>query len=84
MHRLLGRPEQALQTQRQLHDELEAVGEPDGFVFEEMGECLLALGGDAEARPPFARAHELLSKDAWFAANEAQRLERMKTLGGIA
>ena len=84
MHRLLGRAQQALETQRQLHDELSAINEPDGYVFEEMGECLLALDRPEEARAPFARAHELLSKDGWFAKNEAPRLERMRSLGGIA
>jgi tetratricopeptide (TPR) repeat protein len=84
MHRLLGRAEQALETQRQLHDELAAIDEPDGYVFEETGECLLALGRGEEARHQFARAYELLSKDAWFVANEGTRLERLKNLGGIA
>jgi tetratricopeptide (TPR) repeat protein len=84
MQRLLGRPEQALAIQRELHDELAGIDEPDGYVFEELGECLLALGKAEEARPHFARAHELLSKDSWFAEQESGRLGRMKGLGGVS
>jgi hypothetical protein len=32
-----------------LKDELTSAGEADGFVFEEMGECLLALNREQEA-----------------------------------
>jgi tetratricopeptide (TPR) repeat protein len=84
MHRLLGRVAEALATQRELCDECEAAGEPDGFVFEEMAECLLALNRPEEARASFARAYELLSKDEWFAKEEPQRLERIKRIGGLA
>jgi len=84
MHRLLERVEEALAVQRQLCDECEAVGEPDGFVYEEMGECLLALNRPEEARASFARAYELLSKDEWFAKEETERLGRMKRMGGLA
>jgi tetratricopeptide (TPR) repeat protein len=84
MHRLLGRVEEALAAQRELADEWEAAGEPDGYVFEEMGECLLALGRPAEAAGSFARAYELLSRDEWFVKEEGERLSRMKTMGGLA
>jgi tetratricopeptide (TPR) repeat protein len=82
-HRMLGRIEEALAEQRSLAGECERAGEPDGYVHEEVGECLLALGREVDARPQFARAYELLSKDAWFASNEPQRLARIKELGGI-
>jgi hypothetical protein len=36
--------------------ELDALGETDGYVLEEIAECLLALGRGDEARPLFARA----------------------------
>ena len=62
----------------------EAAEEPDGFVFEELGECLLALNRPEEARTSFARAYELLSKDEWFAKEEGERLGRMKRIGGLA
>lgn len=45
-----------------------ALGEASGFTFEEIGECLLALGRADEARPYFAQACAALSNDAWLAA----------------
>jgi hypothetical protein len=62
--------------------EFAAMGESDGFVFEEIGECLLLLGRKEEATPNFARAYELLAKDPWLAENEPARLARLKELGG--
>jgi hypothetical protein len=55
-------------------------GASDGFVFEELGECLLALGRADEARPYFAQAYAELSQDEWLADNEPARLERLKAL----
>ena len=81
-HRALGRVREALAEQEALQRECELAREPDGYVHEEVGECLLALGRAAEARPHFARAYELLSKDPWFPAEERARLERMRELGG--
>jgi tetratricopeptide (TPR) repeat protein len=83
-YRMLGQVEEALAAQRVLAGECERAGEPDGYTQEEIGECLLALGSDDEAKPHFARAYELLSKDPWFPPDEPQRLARIKELGGIA
>ena len=80
--RSLGRVEEAFARQTELLAEHERAQSTDGYVNEELGECLLALGRAAEAAPQFRRAWELLSKDDWLAANEAARLERLKTLGG--
>ncbi len=56
---------------------------PDGpFVHEELAECLYALGKIEEAKLHFAKAHELLSKDIWLQANEAERIERLGRLAG--
>ncbi len=52
----------------------------DGYVVEEIAECLYALGRHDEARPYFGAAAELLGKDDWFVANEAKRLERLLAL----
>ena len=68
--------------QESLRVECEATGASDGFVFEELGECLSALGRNEEARPAFARALAVLSQDAWFVANEPERLEHLRTMGG--
>ena len=69
----------ALAEQEALRVELEALGEADGYVFEELGECLLALGRGDEARPHFARAADLLAGDPSFADDPA-RLERLRSL----
>ncbi len=79
--RALGRLEEALQIQRALHLEYEELGETDGYVFEEMGECLLALGKVKEAAAYFRQAHAVLSADAWLRENEPGRLERLAKLG---
>jgi tetratricopeptide (TPR) repeat protein len=76
--RSLGRFEEALEEQRAI---LAEHPDADGYVREEIGECLLAMDRGAEATPHFARAYELLSQDEWFVKNESARLERMRTLG---
>lgn len=53
----------------------------DGYVSEEIGECLLLLKREPEAQPYFAQAYALLSQDEWLKAEEAPRLERLKQLG---
>lgn len=78
--RSLGRVAEALALQQALLAEHAAHGTQDGYVFEELGECLLALNRVEEARPYFAQAYAELSKDMWLAENEAARLERLKQL----
>lgn len=79
--RSLNRIEEALSKQLTLKAEFEAAGESDGYVFEELGECLLALDRAQEAQPYFAKAHELLAQDVWLAEKEPKRWERLKNLG---
>jgi len=79
--RAMNQPAQALMIQQQLASDMEQNAlPPDGYVIEEIAECHLALGRAQEAAPWFARAHVLLSPDPWLAANEPQRLERLKQL----
>lgn len=80
--RSLGRVEEALKRQMSLKDELDAAGESDGYVFEEIGECLLALNRRKEAHPFFRKAYENLLQDEWLVAHEPERLVRLKELGG--
>ena len=75
--RLAGRPEEALKIIDPIHSKL--AGESNGFASEELAECLLALGREDEARPHFAKAHELLSKIPWM-AKQTEHMERMKRL----
>ena len=82
--RSMGEFDPALALQRALEADCAKAGEPDGYVYEELGECLLALERPGEAAPQFAHAHAMLSADAWLAANEAPRLARMAQLAGRA
>lgn len=79
--RSLNRVEEALSKQMALKEEIEIAGEVDGFVFEEVAECLLLLNRKDEARPYFAKAYEVLSQDEWLAEQESDRLTRLKDLG---
>jgi len=72
--------ESALEEQQSLLAELDALGETDGYVFEEIGECLLALGRGEDARPFFHTAHSELSRNGRLRADEPQRLERLRSL----
>ncbi|MGH7725744.1 MAG: tetratricopeptide repeat protein [Candidatus Eiseniibacteriota bacterium] len=79
--RSLGRTEEALAAQQGIERELSAAGDSDGYVNEEIAECLLALDRATDARPQFARAAELLGKDSWFVEREPARLARLRQLG---
>jgi len=81
--RSLERFDDALAVQSALLSDIETQGlEQDGYVYEEIAECLLALNRSAEAAIAFGQAYDLLAKDEWLAANEQERLERMKSLAG--
>jgi tetratricopeptide (TPR) repeat protein len=80
--RSLNRAEEALSKQMTLKEEFEGDGENDGYVYEEIGECLAMMNRAEEARPYFARAHEVLSKDSVLAEKEPKRIARLKALGG--
>ena len=79
--RMLGRVEEALEMQKVLLDEYERIREKSGYVYEELGECLLAVGRRDEARRFFSQAYNELSKDEWLVANEPDRLKRLDELG---
>lgn len=83
-YRSLGRFDDALQIQLQLAAGLNAADAADGgYVYEELGELLLAKGEAEAARPNFARAYELLAPDPNLRAKEPERLARLRRLGGI-
>lgn len=79
--RSLNRVEEALSKQKLLEKEFESVNETDGYVFEEIGECLLLLNRRDEARPYFAKAYKFLSQDGFLVEQEPERMERLKQLG---
>lgn len=73
--RVMGRVEEALEMQRAL-----GLAEPEeGFVNEELGECLLALGRGDEAKSFFAMAYRALSQIDWVAEDKA-RIQRLNEL----
>lgn len=79
--RSLGFSEEALVLQQELLTAKKAIGETDGFVYEEIAECLHRLNQEDEAKPYFRKAHELLSRDPWLAEHEPVRLQRLSKLG---
>ena len=81
--RSLGRAVEALDMQRSLLAEHESAGTKDGYVYEELAECLLILGKADESRPFFDLAYHELSKDAWLKENEADRLDRLQRFGKL-
>ena len=81
-YRSLGTIAEALFMQRQLEKEIEEKGlDHDGYVFEEIAECLLLMGNTKEAQKYFKQAYDILSQDEWLKANQPSRLKRLKTLG---
>lgn len=79
--RALNQVDEALNMQLDLIDELKEKGlEQDGYVFEEIGECLLLKNKKEDSKPYFKQAYELLSKDTWLQENEKERLARLKQL----
>ena len=82
--RATGRVDEALKLQTELHGECSAAGKPDGYVDEELGECLMELNRGEEAQPCFAEAFHQLSHDSWLCDNEPARMARLKQLGQVS
>nr|AEQ20375.1 hypothetical protein [uncultured bacterium CSL11] len=76
-YRAIGRLDEAEAIQKALVVEFDALGEPDGYVYEELAEIALARGNPVAARPWAAKAHAALKSDGNLAANEAPRLARL-------
>lgn len=80
--RMMGDVSGALQEQRALHELMKAgVMEEDGYVYEELAECMLVAGGKEEAAEYAGLAYDILSGDIWLRENEKQRLDRLKEIG---
>ena len=78
--RSLGRHDAALAVLRGLETEYTATGAADGYVFEEIGENLLAQRQGEAAKPYFARAWQLLSADTSLDRPDDPRLARLERL----
>ena len=79
-YRAIGRLDDAEAIQKALVAEFDAIGEPDGYVYEELAEIALARGNADAARPWAAKAHAALKEDADLAANESPRLARLAAI----
>jgi tetratricopeptide (TPR) repeat protein len=78
--RALRRHDEALPLLHELERDLAAANASDGFVPEEIAENLLALGQAAQAKPYFAQAHALLSRDESAERPDEARLARLLEL----
>jgi tetratricopeptide (TPR) repeat protein len=79
--RYLNRVPEALEQQQALLKEWEKTGTKPGYVYEEIGECMLTLGRRDESMTFFVRAYEELARDPWLAEHEGARLQRLLDLG---
>ncbi len=78
--RSLGEFDAALQLQLGLERAWAQAGTPDGYVFEEIAELLLALERKQQARAYFQRAADILGHDAGLARREPARLLRLRAM----
>ena len=80
--RVIEHTEEALDMQRKLFEEYQGEGKKNGYVYEEIGECLRVMGQAQEAEGWFAAAYAELSKDPRIARDQ-NRLNRLKELGAV-
>jgi tetratricopeptide (TPR) repeat protein len=80
--RAIDHTEEALEMQRGLFEEYQADGKRNGYVYEEIAECLLVIGQEQEASEWFAAAYNELSKDPRVARDQ-NRLNRLKEMGHV-
>ncbi|OFZ19410.1 MAG: hypothetical protein A2X94_13800 [Bdellovibrionales bacterium GWB1_55_8] len=79
--RALNRFDEAFEIQSHLVEELSRLSLKNGYVYEELAECLQSLKKTAEAQPYFDIAYHELAKDEWLSDNNPARLKRLKDLG---
>ena len=82
MLRKLGRVADALAVIAPVHADLERQRTPNGWIHEEMAECLLATGRAVESRPLFKRAYEALREDQWVQQHDPVKLVRLAEEAG--
>jgi predicted DCC family thiol-disulfide oxidoreductase YuxK/tetratricopeptide (TPR) repeat protein len=78
--RAMGRVDEALTIQLAQHDDARKHQSQDGFVCEEIGECLLLKNQSEEAKPYLRQAYAILCKDEWLVQHEPKRIERLREL----
>ena len=82
--RAQGQLDEAAAMQIALVKEFDAIGEKDGYVFEELAEIAVARGDRAAAAPWAAKAYAALKDDGGLQASEPARLKRLAALGNVA
>jgi tetratricopeptide (TPR) repeat protein len=82
MLRMAGRADEAFARVQDIADELRGQNKADGFVEEELAECLIAVGRASEAGPHAGTAWELLRSETWLAQQEPDRYRRLRELAG--
>jgi len=80
--RAIDHTEEALEMQRALFEEYQADGKRNGYVYEEIAECLLVLSQEHDAQEWFAAAYVELSKDPRVTRDQ-NRINRLKELGQV-
>jgi len=82
--RSLNRIEEAYRIQKDLEQEIiDKNITKDGYNYEELGECLLLMKREEDAKKYFKLAYENLIKDDWIKENETDKLTRLKKLAGL-
>ena len=79
-YRAVGRLDDAEKIQLALAADTERIGEPDGYIYEELAEIALARGDAKAAAPWAAKAYANLKDDGDMKANEAARLARLQAV----
>lgn len=80
--RLLGQVEESFVVQKELLVETKQTTNPDGYVLEEIAECLLLLNRNEEAKQYFSLCYERLIIDDYLVSNNPERIARIKELAG--
>jgi len=81
--RLNDRPGEAMEIQKTLESDMTAGNDPDGFVYEELGELYHLQNRHDVAREYFRKAYSLLEKVDWLVQSEPARVERIRKLADL-
>ncbi|QFF99171.1 hypothetical protein PB01_10200 [Psychrobacillus glaciei] len=80
--RLLGQVEESFAIQKELLAETKQTTNPDGYVLEEIAECLLLLNRNEEAKQYLSLCYDRLILDDYLVSNNPERIARIKELAG--
>ncbi|WP_391115828.1 tetratricopeptide repeat protein [Psychrobacillus sp. L3] len=80
--RILGQVEESFAIQKKLLVETKQTTNPDGYVLEEIAECLLLLDRNEEAKQYFSLCYDRLILDDYLVSNSPERIARIKELAG--